>query len=193
MYFYRVYITYFIPNVTQKQTLASLFRYLIFILFVSSCSSKKELVNNNSPRNKAEQQFIEKYSARLGISLKPGCNRKLIESVTSWLNTPYKYGGNTQQGTDCSGFVQQVIFEVYGVSLARSAADIYAQCKKINRADLKEGDLVFFKINTPKVDHVGIYLTDEYFIHASTQKGVIISNLSETYYAKYFYSAGRIH
>ena len=182
----------FIPDFFPKQLFAILFRYVIFILFVSSCASKKYLVNNNSPGNKAEQQFLEKYSALLGISLKPGCNRKLIESVTSWLNTPYKYGGNTQQGTDCSGFVQQVISEVYGVSLARSAADIHAQCKKINREDLKEGDLVFFKINTHKVEHVGIYLTDNYFIHATTQKGVIVSNLMEAYYAKYYYSAGRI-
>ncbi len=185
-------ITYFILDIYSKQTLAILFRYMIFILFVSSCASKKHLVHNNSTGNKAEQQFLQEYSARLGISLKSGCNHKLIELVTSWLNTPYKYGGNTQQGTDCSGFVQQIISEVYGISLARSAAGMYEQCKKINRADLKEGDLVFFKINTPKVDHVGIYLTDGYFIHASTKKGVIVSNLAEAYYAKYYYSAGRI-
>lgn len=183
---------YFIPNIFKKQTIIILTQYVLFILFISSCASKKDFVKNNFSDNKSEQQFLEKYSARLGISLKPGCNRKLIETVASWLNTPYKYGGNTQKGTDCSGFVQQVIFEVYGVSLGRSAADIHAQCKKINREDLKEGDLVFFKINTPKVGHVGIYLTDNYFIHATTQKGVIVSNLMEAYYAKYFHSAGRI-
>ena len=167
-------------------------RYWVFLVLISSCTARKELVYTDSAVNKSEKQFLEKYSARLGITLKSGCNKKLIESVTSWLNTPYKYGGNTKQGTDCSGFVQQVYSEVYGISLARSAADIYSQCKKISRTDLKEGDLVFFKINTPKVGHVGIYLTDEYFIHASTQKGVIISNLAETYYAKYFHSCGRM-
>lgn len=180
------------PVVNPIYSIFSLFKFLIFIFFICACSAKKEFVNNTSSTNKDEQQFIEKYSTLLGISLKPGCNRKLIESVTSWLNTPYKYGGYTKQGTDCSGFVQQVFLEVYALSLPRSAADIYAFIKKINRQDIKEGDLVFFKINSAKVNHVGIYLADEYFIHASTQKGVIISSLQEAYYAKYFHSVGRI-
>ncbi|MCX7743059.1 MAG: NlpC/P60 family protein [Flavobacteriales bacterium] len=162
------------------------------IYFFSACTSKKQVLKKDISTHKVNKQFLETYSARLGIALKPDCNKKLIETVSSWLNTPYKYGGNTKQGTDCSGFVQQVYAEVYGVSLARSAADIFVQCNKIQRSDLKEGDLVFFKINTPKVSHVGIYLTDEYFIHASTKKGVIVNSLTEEYYAKYFFSAGRI-
>jgi cell wall-associated NlpC family hydrolase len=181
-----------ISFVVKNRNLFFIFLKLLFIFFISSCSSKKQVLKNDTSAHNADKQFIETYSARLGITLKPGCNKRLIETVTSWLNAPYKYGGNSKQGTDCSGFVQQVYAEVYGISLARSAADIFAQCKKINRSELKEGDLVFFKINTSKVGHVGIYLTDEYFIHASTKKGVIVSSLTEEYYAKYFYSAGRI-
>lgn len=181
-----------ISCVVNYRNLFFIFFKLLFIFFISSCSSKKQVLKNDTSVHIADKQFIEFYSARLGITLKSGCNKKLIETVTSWLNAPYKYGGNTKQGTDCSGFVQQVYAEVYGVTLARSAADIFTQCKKINRSELKEGDLVFFKINSSKVGHVGIYLTDEYFIHASTKKGVIVSSLNEEYYAKYFYSAGRI-
>lgn len=176
----------------SMNSLVSLFKFLILIFFISSCSSKKELVNNISTPNKNEQQFIEKYSAKLGISLKPGCNRKLIETVTSWLNAPYKYGGSTKQGTDCSGFVQQVIFDVYACMLPRSAVEIHAACTKINKQDLKQGDLIFFKINSAKVNHVGIHLTDEYFIHASSQRGVVVNSLHENYYKNYFHSAGRI-
>ncbi len=178
--------------VVKKRNVFFIFLKLLFIIFISSCSSKKQILKNDTSAHNVDKQFIEIYSARLGIALKPGCNKKLIEAVATWLNVPYKYGGNTKQGTDCSGFVQQVYAEVYGVSLAHSSDEIFAQCKKITRSELKEGDLVFFKINTSKVGHVGIFLTDVYFIHASTKKGVIVSSLTEEYYAKYFYSAGRI-
>jgi cell wall-associated NlpC family hydrolase len=116
----------------------------------------------------------------------------LKKEIEQWLGVPYKYGGTTKQGVDCSGFCGNVFKNVYNLSLGRSAQDIYDQSKPINRNTIKEGDLVFFKINSSRVSHVGIYLSQNRFVHASTSRGVIISNLDEAYWTKYYYASGRV-
>jgi|GEM_PF-1989343 len=185
---------------------------LVSVIFLVSCSSvrpvsrvpEKVVVRTEKPRTEKVEKvekvekpdkkdpFVEDYSARLGIRLSPDCNRALIKAVTEWLGAPYKYGGDNVSGTDCSGLVLNIFREAYGLLVQRSANGLYEQAKKIDRKELKEGDLVFFKINTTKVGHVGIYLAEGYFVHASTRKGVILSNLEEPYYSKYYYAAGRI-
>lgn len=80
----------------------------------------------------------------------------------------------------------------YRILLTGSAKDIYRKIKPIKKTELREGDLVFFKIKKGKISHVGIYLGQNKFAHASTKSGVTISDLSEPYYSKYFYQAGRI-
>jgi lipoprotein Spr len=119
-------------------------------------------------------------------------NASLKKEIESWLGTPYKYGGTTRQGIDCSAFCGQVYKNVYNITLGRSANDIYEQSKPVKKEDLREGDFVFFKINSSKVSHVGIYLSQNKFVHASTSRGVVISDLTDTYYTKYFFSGGRI-
>lgn len=171
-----------------------------FLLLASCASHKKEVVvhepKKEKPREKVEknndEDFIKKYSALLGVNLDGKTNKELIITVSEWLGVPYKYGGDTKSGTDCSGFVGQVFSKVYHVSTSRSASGLYEQAKKISRNELKDGDLVFFKINSSKVGHVGIYLKDGYFIHATTRRGVMVNNLSETYYSKYYFASGRI-
>jgi lipoprotein Spr len=81
---------------------------------------------------------------------------------------------------------------VYGKKIPRTAVDIYKECDKINIEKAKEGDLIFFKINSNSITHVGVYLRDKKFVHASTTKGVLVNSLTETYYQKYFYSAGKL-
>ena len=116
----------------------------------------------------------------------------LYTLLYKWLGTPYKYAGNTKKGIDCSGFTKAVISEAYHTKLRGSSRDIYSKCKSVDKDELYEGDLVFFKINKSNISHIGIYLQDGYFVHASVSKGVMINNLSETYYKKYFYSGGRL-
>ena len=91
-----------------------------------------------------------------------------------WLGTPHRMGGTTKQGVDCSGFVCNVYKEIYGISLPRRSQDMAKVCKIINnKNDLKEGDLVFF--NNKKggtINHVGIFLDKDKFIHTSSSKGV---------------------
>jgi lipoprotein Spr len=119
-------------------------------------------------------------------------NQALYTAVSKWFGTPYKIGGTTKKGVDCSGFVNVIYKEVYGKSLARNSADIYLKSDKIAKANLREGDFVFFRTNKSKsVNHVGIYLKNGKFAHASTSKGVIVSSLDEAYYNKAFFSGGR--
>lgn len=121
-------------------------------------------------------------------------NKRLKNAVEYWLGTPYKYGGDSKQGVDCSGMVMQVYKTVYNKSLHRSAYDIMDKdCKKIKFSKLKEGDLVFFATSTTgKVNHVGIYLYDDKFVHASSSKGVIISSLTNNYYVRTFKTAAKV-
>lgn len=120
-------------------------------------------------------------------------NLRLSHSIYGWLGVPHCDGGNTRKGTDCSGFVQAVFREVYRVPLSRSAAEMYTNdVAAINRRKLREGDLVFFNIGGEHVSHVGIFLKDGRFAHASTTQGVMVNSLDEPYYQKYFYRAGRV-
>ncbi|MBK7762411.1 MAG: C40 family peptidase [Bacteroidetes bacterium] len=108
------------------------------------------------------------------------------------MNVPYKLGGNTKEGIDCSGFVYMIYNRVYEKKVPRTSIKLFDACKKIPTHKLQEGDLVFFKLNEKEVSHVGIYLTHSQFVHASVSKGVIISSLSESYYARAFVSGGRL-
>ena len=117
---------------------------------------------------------------------------ELMKEIKSWLGTPYKYGGDTKSGTDCSGFVRSVYKKVYGIDLNRSARDLVNNTRLISKDELQYGDLVFFKIKGNQVSHVGIYLGNNQFVHASSKNGVVINDLTATYYTKYFYKGGRI-
>ncbi|MEZ5172932.1 MAG: C40 family peptidase [Bacteroidia bacterium] len=102
--------------------------------------------------------------------------------INDWIGSPYKYGGCSKDGTDCSGMVYTFYKEVFGISLPRSSSELYEKAKKISIEEAKPGDLVFFATKSAKVSHVGMYMMDNKFVHSSTSKGVIISSLDETYY-----------
>lgn len=97
------------------------------------------------------------------------------------------------QGVDCSGLTCIIYRTVYGILLDRSSENIYKNCTHISKKHLKEGDLVFFSTGKKqKINHVGIYLKNGYFIHSSTSKGVVISHLKESYYADNWKGGGRL-
>jgi probable lipoprotein NlpC len=98
-----------------------------------------------------------------------------------WSGTPYKYGGNSKRGIDCSAFVSRTYKEIFGLYLPRTTRAQAVAGKKISRASVRPGDLVLFK--TGILDrHVGIYLGNKYFMHASASKGVIQSRLDNPYW-----------
>lgn len=116
----------------------------------------------------------------------------LFESI-KFLDTPYKFGGNSQKGIDCSAFTLQVYQNALSVDLPRSAREQFVVGEKISKDELQFGDLVFF--NTRRASnpgHVGIYLGENQFVHASRSLGVTVSSLENAYYKKRYVGARRI-
>ena len=133
--------------------------------------------------------------ARLDIKLGRHDNKKLYKELKRWLGTPYAYAEHTcGEGTDCSGMVMEVFLEVYGIKVHRNSAKMLEEnCRIIDLDDLKEGDLVFFCTNgDERVSHVGIYLKDNKFVHASSSRGVAVDDLRQNYYATHFHAAARV-
>jgi len=118
---------------------------------------------------------------------------KMLMEVIKYLNTPYKYGGNTKDGIDCSAFTQILYRDVFNINLERSARLQFTQGSEVTNGDeLKVGDLVFFNTRKRvKPGHVGIYIGDNLFAHASTKKGVTITSLDYDYYSRVYMGARR--
>jgi len=117
---------------------------------------------------------------------------RLLGEVVSYLGVPYRYGGSTRRGFDCSGFVSAVFSDGAGIALPRSAREQYRQGVEIPRSDLRFGDLVFFNTTGAVPSHVGIFLEGEVFAHASVRDGVTFSSLESSYYRNRFVGARRL-
>ena len=134
--------------------------------------------------------------AKLDIKLGRHDNKKLYKELKKWLGTPYVYAAHAcGEGTDCSGMVMEVYLDVYGIKVHRNSAKMLEEnCSIIDLEDLQEGDLVFFCTNGDgRVSHVGIYLKDNKFVHASSSRGVAVDDLRQNYYATHFHAAARVN
>lgn len=139
------------------------------------------------------RKLRKKYAEIIGVRQKEIDNLPLYTFIDRWYGTNYRLGGSDQSGIDCSGFAQRLYGEVYGVDLLRTAMDQFKNCKRIKKSgDAEEGDLVFFKQHSKRITHVGVYLANDFFVHASTSQGVIISSLKEEYWHKHYAGIGRI-
>ena len=134
----------------------------------------------------------KKYAEKMAVDPSEVSNETLYNFINEWYGVRYVYGGTTQRGVDCSSFVQKLMNAAYNVNLDRTAASQFVSTKTIQRDELKEGDLVFFKIKVSRISHVGVYLKNNCFVHAASSKGVMISNLNSTYWNRYFAGGGRI-
>lgn len=120
-------------------------------------------------------------------------NNQLHSFINKWYGTRYRLGGDDQRGIDCSGFSRKLYGDVYGVEITRTAMEQYKACKRQKNTDgAEEGDLVFFRAHGKRISHVGVYLTNDYFVHSSTSQGVVISNLKDTYWHKHYAGIGKV-
>lgn len=130
------------------------------------------------------------YNDRYGGN---GRQARLTQEIESYLGVPYRWGGASRYGMDCSGFVSTVYRSALGVELPRKARAMFDEGRYVAKRDLQFGELVFFeKIENSGVSHVGIYIGGNRFAHASTTRGVVISDLDEKYYRRRFVGARKI-
>jgi len=133
-----------------------------------------------------------KYSILMDVPVEALTNLKLFAFIDEWYGTPYHFGGSTRSGIDCSAFAGSLMTDVFGIGLPRMAKDQYNACEHVKKANLEEGDLVFFHTTRKGISHVGVYLGNNKFVHASLNYGVTISDLGEGYYSKAFRAGGRV-
>lgn len=167
--------------------------------------SRKNNNNNNrivnNVRDNGNDKPVDKTAfgnacKKLGLTGDGVKSKELYIESASWIGVTYRYGGNTKSGTDCSGFTGQVYKKVYGKQLSRSSsAQFFDNCTKVSKSNLREGDLVFFRTdgkNSTTPNHVGLYLKENKFIHASSSRGVMVSSLEQDYYVRTFLYGGRV-
>ncbi len=168
--------------------------WFVLIVLLASCTHRKKSHLPSKAAHTDTKAFAisQKYAKKLNVDVANIKNFQLYSFIDDWYATPYQYGGKTKAGIDCSGFVISLYNEVYKRQICCNSQTLYSQTQLIAVDELREGDLVFFKINSDKISHIGLYLMNHKFVHASVSKGVIISDLQEAYYKKYFYKAGRV-
>ena len=169
----------------MKKHLFNLLLFTVLVIGLSGCRT-------SAP--KLDYKKLARASVRLGVDIGMEDNHKLYLEAADWIGTPYRGGGDSKRGTDCSGMVYQIYRKVYRIQVPRNSEELKDKSNKIAKRNLKEGDLVFFSSNRSKkkVAHVGIYLKNGKFIHSSTSRGVIVSRLGEDYYSRHWICGGRI-
>lgn len=166
---------------------------MMVLSFSTGCSSSKNATKR--PPVQVERADGNGKSRQKGNSGLKGKRKRIVDEALTWVGTPYKYAFNKKgKGTDCSGLVITVYEEVVGKKLPRNSREQAEYCRKLSERSVKPGDLVFFATgrDSKKISHVGIMIDDTRFVHASTKKGVIISDMLTDYYRRTFRMYGRV-
>jgi lipoprotein Spr len=168
---------------------------IVIALFFSVLATQAQTKVTAQPAAKSqddEESLAKDYLSQImGVALSATSNMKLFHFVYDWIGTPYRFGGSSKKGIDCSAFTKELYSEVFNLDIKRNSRDIFSMVSPVSKDELKEGDLVFFKIHSRRISHIGIYLGNNRFAHASS-KGVSISSLDDAYYSRYFYKGGRL-
>jgi len=156
-------------------------------------NNRKETLRNGGFKSTFVSGLQQKYAYILGVVPQAITNLSLYNFIDDWYGVRYRLGGNDKSGIDCSAFVQRLYDQVFCTNLLRTAIEQFSSSIFVgNKDSLKEGDLVFFHTRKSRITHVGIYLKNSYFVHASSSQGVVISSLNDEYWHSRFAGAGEI-
>lgn len=171
-----------------------LYSILAFSLVFTACRSKKNLERKRHQANveKPSKKIISKYAEEMEVPKSKIKNKKLYAFINDWEGTRYAFGGLNKRGIDCSGLVYLLYKNVYDEQIPRTTAGQVQNIRRKYESHLKEGDLVFFDYDGKKFSHVGVYLQNGYYVHASTSKGVMVAKLHDPYTYKYFSRCGSL-
>jgi len=165
---------------------------LFFSVLAVQAQTKISPIQTDETTPDYQASLAKDYLSQImGVALSATSNMKLFHFVYDWIGTPYRFGGSSRRGIDCSAFTKELYSQVFNMDIERSSRDIFSMVSPVRKDDLQEGDLVFFKIHSRRISHVGIYLGNNRFAHASS-RGVAISSLDDAYYKRYFYRGGRM-
>ena len=153
-------------------------------------SVRTDSVYTVASRESRSAYFSSSSSSAVSAERMAMISSSLREAGRPWIGTPYRWGGESRRGIDCSAFVRAFMRDNLGVDLPRATAGQQFEGVSIRKDDLLPGDLVFFRRRS--VRHVGVYLGDGEFIHASSSRGVTVSSLSEGYYQDAYWMARRV-
>ena len=180
--------------------------FIFFFFFFTGCSQKYEDQNVNYRNYNTQKSNLQKRYLNMlknnnyvlnnryidfNTAEQIDFNTSLIEFYENWSGVKYEYGGNSRSGIDCSSFIQMAYKDNFNIALPRTTDSQANIGIEIDKSQLEMGDLVFFKTSSSS-NHVGIYLENGKFMHASTSVGVTISYLDNIYFDKYYWKAQRI-
>lgn len=165
----------------------------------SSATTSKNKTNsggNGNPPTKADLEKASwlqlKYAIVMDMPAEELTNISLLELMDKWWGTRYCIGGSTMNCIDCSAFTQIIMKEIYNIQLPRTSQEQFNMMQPIPIDELQEGDLVFFNTGGRGISHVGVYVQNNKFLHASTSQGVTISDLNDKYWNPKFRGGGRM-
>lgn len=150
---------------------------LLFISLVAGCQSSPPRTTTSGSLNTTPTDAGQRATLQ-----------QLYEQHQQWQGTPYRLGGQSLAGIDCSAFVQTTFMDQFGIALPRTTSQQLVVGEQISKADLQAGDLVFFRNG----QHVGIYLEEDKFLHASTRIGVTISSMNNVYWSRKYWRSIRV-
>jgi cell wall-associated NlpC family hydrolase len=177
--------------VNQHSANKLVYYVMLLMLLSSSCVSSKKSTEQRNQKAK-NIALLKKYGELTGAPV-DAANLVLYGFIDQWWGVPHQLGGMSSKGVDCSGFLYLLFGEVYGLVVPRTTDGLYKKAKFQPVSELKTGDLLFFELGTSgKVTHVGMYLQNGRFVHASTSKGVRIDDINDVYYRKQTIHGGSI-
>ena len=162
---------------------------LITALLFSACSTR----GINTYKSK-QNKLLKKFNKQNRTSIPESTKQKstaLYKEYVKWRNTPYKYGGDSKYGVDCSSFIQQAYYGAFTIAIPRTTREQSNFGYKISKDRLKVGDMIFFK-TAYNERHVGIIIEDGKFVHTSSKNGVSISNIDNPYWKQMYWQSRRV-